>query len=218
MSSLNDSSINSIGSPGAQKQSPAINQRKRSLRIVVINFQSTRKKGKNIDVLIETTCSNIILGTETWLSDDILSTYFLDQSLGVTVHRRDRPNDPHGGVLIAAKNNLLMINIDKRNDLEFIPGILKITNTKRMMLCSYYRPPDKTSEEYLQQVNDELTALKKRHKNVIFIIGGDFNLPDIDWDKNIVSNKFYPHRVSQTNLAISKELGFEQMVNFSTRQ
>ena len=58
VSSLNDSSINSIGSPGAasspnpQKQSPK--QRKRSLRILVINFQRIRKKGKNIDVLIET--------------------------------------------------------------------------------------------------------------------------------------------------------------------
>ena len=84
------------------------------------------------------------------------------------------------------------------------------------MLCAYYRPPDKTSEEYFQQVKDELKALKKRHKNVIFIIEGDFNLPDIDWDKNIVSKKFYQHRVSQTYLDISQELGFEQMVNFPT--
>ena len=54
VSSFNDSSINSIGSPGAasspnpQKQSPVTNQRKRSLLILVINFQSIRKKGKTL--------------------------------------------------------------------------------------------------------------------------------------------------------------------------
>ena len=40
-------------------------------------------------------------GTETWLSDGIPSAYFFDQSLCFTVHRMDRPSDPHGGVLHA---------------------------------------------------------------------------------------------------------------------
>ena len=31
----------------------------------------------------------------------------------------------------------------------------------------------------MRQVKDELTALKKRHTNAIFIIGGDFNLPEL---------------------------------------
>ena len=71
-----------------------------------------------------------------------------------------------------------LTNVDKSKDLELISGILKITDTKKMLLCSYYRPPDKTGEDYLRHVKDELTALKKKHKNAIYIIGDDFNLPD----------------------------------------
>ena len=76
-SSLFDSSINSIDSAGATsspqptRPSHATSQCKRSLRILVINFQSVRKKGKNIYILVETTCPDVILGTETWLSNDI---------------------------------------------------------------------------------------------------------------------------------------------------
>ena len=197
-SSLFDSSINSIGSPGATsslqptRPSHATSQGKRSLRILVINFQSVRKKGKSIDILVETTCPDVILGTETWLSNDIPSSYFFDQGPGYSVHRRDRPNDPHGGVLIAVKNNLEMTNIVESRDLELISGTLIITKTKKMLLCAYYRPPDKTSEVYLQQVKDELSALKKKHKNAIFITGGDFNLPDTDWDKTTSLQQMLP--------------------------
>ena len=44
------------------------------------------------------------------------------------------------------------------------------------------------------------------------------NLPHINWDNNTVSNKCYPHTVSQTYLDITQELGLEQTVNFPTLQ
>ena len=155
----------------------------------MINFQSVRKKGKNIDVLVESTHPDIIFGTETWHSGDIPSTYFFNPQLGYTVHRHDRPNDPHGGVLIAVKNDLELTNIQKGKEVELIAGTVNISKTKKMLLCSYYRPPDKTSEEYLNMVKEEFTDLRKKYKNAVFIIGGDFNLPDIDWNKNTVTNK-----------------------------
>ena len=74
-----------------------------------------------------------------------------------------------------------------------------------------------TSEAYVQHVKDKLTALKKQYKNATYIIGGDFNLPDIDWDTNTVSNKCYPHS-QPDKLNITQNLVFEQMVNFLTRQ
>ena len=71
-------------------------KQKRNLHILNMNFQSVRNKGRNIDVLVETSNTDIILGIETWLSEDIQSSYFFNPKLGHTVHRRDRPNDPHG--------------------------------------------------------------------------------------------------------------------------
>ena len=121
-SNLSDTSLSSVGSPDAASLPKISNTSKgkarRSLRILVINFQSVRKKEKNIDVLVETTQPDIILGTETWLSDDIPSSYFFDQSLGFTVHRNDRESDPHVGVLIAMKNDLELMNVEKSKELE----------------------------------------------------------------------------------------------------
>ena len=80
-----------------------------------------------------------------------------------------------------------------------------------MLLCC-------SREEYLARAKDEFTDLKKKYKNAIYIIGGDYNHPDIDWKRSTVTNKFYPHRVSQTYLDIAQELGLEEMVDFPTRQ
>ena len=167
---------------------------------------------------MESTHPDTILGTETWLSGDIPSTYFFNPKLGYTLHRHAIPNEPHGGVLIAVKNDLELTNIQKGKEVEMIAGIVNISKTKKMLLCSYYRPPDNTSEEYLNMLKEEFKDPKKKNKNAVFIISGDFNTSDIDWNKNTVTNKSYPYRVNQTFLVIAQELGLEQMVDFPTIQ
>ena len=78
---------------------------KKALRVLTINFQSIRKKGRNIDVLVETIKPDVILDTETWLSEDIPFSYFFNPSLGYKVIRRGRSYYPHGGVLLAVKDD-----------------------------------------------------------------------------------------------------------------
>ena len=68
------------------------------------------------------------------------------------------------------------------------------------------QPPNKTCKDYLARVEEEFLDIKNKHKNAFYIIGGDFNLPDIDWKKSMVTNKFYQHRVSQTYLDMAQEL------------
>ena len=65
-----DTSFHSIGSRKASsspklKSAPNVSKQRRNLRILDINFQSVRNKGRNIDILIETTKPDIILCTET---------------------------------------------------------------------------------------------------------------------------------------------------------
>jgi hypothetical protein len=57
-----------------------------------------RKKGKDISALVESVQPDIIMGTETWLSEDVCSSELFDTSLGFDIHRNDRVSDPHGGV------------------------------------------------------------------------------------------------------------------------
>ena len=59
-----DTSTSSFGSPGATS-SPKCTQNKPSLRILNINFKSIRKIGLNIEILVDTTSPDTIIGTET---------------------------------------------------------------------------------------------------------------------------------------------------------
>ena len=92
----------------------------KSLRILVINFQSARKKGKNIDVLVQSAHPDISLDTKTWLSPNSYTLY---------IDMLDRHNDPHGGVLNAVKKDLEMTNIQKGKEVELITGTVNISKT-----------------------------------------------------------------------------------------
>jgi hypothetical protein len=102
-----------------------------------------RKKGKLLETIIESTDPDIIIGTETWpdptfRSSEIFPDYYL-----YDIERRDRPKDPYGGVLIAAKKQLQLGNITKNKDIELITRSVSLEGKKKMLVGAFYRPPDK---------------------------------------------------------------------------
>ena len=62
----------------------------KSLRMLNINFQSLRKKGKLLEAIIEDSDPDIIIGTETWLDSTIRSAEIIPFVLGYDIQRRDR--------------------------------------------------------------------------------------------------------------------------------
>ena len=182
MTSEPDNSLSSFGSPTVASSPKPVHyngkplRKSKSLRFHCINFQSVRKKGKNIATLVETVCPDVILGTETWLSPDISSSEIFDECLGYDVHRNDRPDNPHGGVLIAAKKDLELHDIQSSKDLELISGTIKISKQKKMVISSYYRPPTHSDESYLKRAYDQISKLRTASRKSVFILGGDFNV------------------------------------------
>ena len=57
----------------------------------------------------------------------------------------------------------------------------------------------------------------KKRKN-IFLIGGDFNLPDINWESMRAEGTQYPTKVSQAFLDIVEDNSLEQVADFPTRK
>jgi hypothetical protein len=49
------------------------------------------------------------------------------------------------------------------------------------MITSYFRPLNKQDIKYVESTITEIQNLKSKNKNHIFLLGGDFNLPDIEW-------------------------------------
>lgn len=191
--------------------------KKRNLRILNINFQSAMKKGKHLEAIIDSCDPDIIIGTETWLNSRVKSAEIIPNFLGYDVHRRDRP-DSHGGVLIAAKKDLELQKVEKSDKVELISGTIKATGRKKMIIAAFYRPPNRTDVEYLNDSKKEITALRNQSKRNIFIVGGDFNLPDIDWPTLSTKGHQYPARVSENFLDILVENNLEQQVDFPTRE
>ncbi|KAL3865214.1 hypothetical protein ACJMK2_006830 [Sinanodonta woodiana] len=76
-SSGSSSSIGSptmASSPKTKSTTDQVSTTNNFIRILNINFQSIRKKVLNIEVLIKTTNPDIILGTETWLTEEVNTT------------------------------------------------------------------------------------------------------------------------------------------------
>ena len=59
------------------------------------------------------------------------------------------------------------------------------TYQKLVMLASCYRPPKNTNNELLFEEIKRLNSMQR--KNPIWI-GGDFNLPDTDWEVKSINN------------------------------
>ncbi|WP_419611672.1 reverse transcriptase domain-containing protein [Thiolapillus sp.] len=143
---------------------------KPDLCVIHLNARSIKNK---IDLLeAEADQFDIITVSETWLSQTDANS-----SIHLTNYhppiRRDRPNDPHGGVAIYVKNNLFCKPRPdlQVNDLEAVWVETKI-NQESLLIGSFYRSPNSRAN-YWELIND---SIRKANNTVLkFIILGDFN-------------------------------------------
>ena len=98
-------------------------------------------------------------------------------------HNRDR-NVNGGGVFVATPDRIISYEMpDLNTDSEIILAGLHFSGSKPLYLASFYEPPNTTSQplEALASSYNKLITLHIRSSPNV-IIGGDFNLPGIDWE------------------------------------
>ena len=116
--------------------------------------------------------------------------------------------------MIAVRSELEFVSVKSSSTIELISGAVKLSKNKKLVVASFYRPPNMVDEQYLSAAFTEFTDLRKQYKNSMYILAGDFNIPDIDWNGLTIKNtNQYPPRVSQTFL----DMSLEQIVDFPTR-
>ena len=93
------------------------------------------------------------------------------------------------------------MNVSK--EAEMITGSIKLGN-KQLMITSYYRPPNKQDIKYVESTTTEIQNLKSKNINHIFLLGVDFNLPDINWKMNDVTGNQVPRTISKAFNSTSK--------------
>ncbi|KAL8608409.1 hypothetical protein ACOMHN_002642 [Nucella lapillus] len=101
------------------------------LRFLNINFNSARKKGKDLEAIIDCCDPDVIIGTETWLNQDIKTAEILPPALGFDCYRRDR-KDSYGGILIAARQDLEISETESSDCVELLSATIKVREGKKM--------------------------------------------------------------------------------------
>ena len=137
-----------------------------------------------------------MLGRESKLDGE--PTYSVFPS-NYTVYMKDR-NSAGGGVFIAIKDTFASYPLyDADTNCEIVWASLQLNGCKKLILASYYRPPKSSIDEVEQfctSANKVLASHSPNYPQVL--IGGDFNLPGINWESISVN--------SQIDVAISLTL------------
>ncbi|XP_072178279.1 uncharacterized protein [Diadema setosum] len=196
-----------------KRKTGRVNKVKQNLRVLNINFQSVRNKKAEIGDVLDSTKPDIVLGTETWLKENITSSELFPD--GYTIVRRDR-SDGYGGVLIALKENIIFEQLSVEEAVEAILVKIPVTGNKYLLVGVIYRPPS-SGTEYMDMVCNVIEKIHSQHPNAVLWLGGDLNLPDINWETQTTERNQYPSAICHRFLEMLQNCCLHQTVDFPTR-
>lgn len=144
---------------------------------MVINCQSIKNKIDDFFMVVRAIRPSIILGSESWLDSAIADSEVFPPEY--QCFRRDR-STRGGGVFILVSSNIPSVMLDcSATDIECVFCRIRLQNGKGVVVGSYYRPPGTSYEQFLT-LSEYLETIKGDQ----ILIGGDFNLPHINWSCN----------------------------------
>ena len=184
------------------------------LRVAIANCQNARTKSKLMEAMLDSIQPDVFIATESHLLPENTNNEFLPQPYSEHGFRRDRsPPDGHGGVFIAIRDKFIARHATEyeRPDCELTWAELQDQNNHQIFIGSYYRPP-RSTEVSISQLDDSISQLKREHKNATIIVGGDFNLPGIDWE-NLSIRPGAPDRTQCQSLLDIMNLHNLQQIN-----
>ena len=216
--SLNSSSpCNSPGAPiSCSSPKGPIFKPTEGLRSIIVNFQSIKNKKAEFLLMLDRTNPDIIFGNETWLNSEIQNQEILPPEY--TAYRKDRP-DGYGGTLIGIRKSFTCheLKVNSANvSTELVAIKVEIPRSKPLIVVAAYRPPY-PDYEYSTDLCETIEDLASRHKKNVFWLGGDFNLPDIDWKTNNITGNDYPRAINERFLQMIGTIHCEQLVTSPTR-
>ena len=212
--SISSASV-SPGPPMSCSSPVSKSQRKKTgnVRLITVNFQSAKNKKEEIANLIDSSNPTVIIGTETWLNSSVHNTELFPPSYDVI--RKDR-SDGWGGVLLAIKKDFIYDRVEIDTDAECIFARFTVDKDKTLIIGSMYRPTNNDTQ-YLEALCSCTEKLVRKFKNAVVWIGGDLNLPDINWDSMTIEGHQYPKCLNERFLEFLQNCGLQQIVTFPTR-
>ena len=146
--------------------------------------------------------------TESWcnnnIANNVLSLNGYNLSTDLRQDRRDTNNGIGGGLLVYARNGLVILPCDNYNDFNQFLCFNVILNDIKLHVILIYRPPSSNRDNLDKLCN----IVSNAPSNTIII--GDLNLPKINWN-NLTCDNF-----SNEFMTTCIDNNFTQYVNFPT--
>lgn len=154
-------------------------------KIYYQNFRGLRTKTNDLKIASIICDYDIIVGSESWLDDNINDSEFISDKF--TVYRRDRYSSvmrpkKGGGVFIAVSKVLFskrLTNFESPIEDLWVSIKKHPHDTNDFILCAVYIPPPVTTNLLNLFVDNCNGILQSYHGNTMII--GDFNLPFLNW-------------------------------------
>ena len=133
------------------------------------------------------------------------------------VFGKDR-EDGYGGVLACTRaRDFAWQELPLQTSCEAVACKTVLNNHQSLIIISIYRPPNSDSQ-YFESICSLVHDIMLENPKSIVWISGDFNLPNINWVDNSISNNTYPLSLCNLLLDTFDTFGFQQLVTFPTRR
>ena len=181
---------------------------------MIVNCRSIRGKSSDFLAAVDYINPDCVLGTESWLDSNISNSEVFPSNYNI--YRRDR-NCEGGGVFVAVKSDFISSSINiTDNTSEVVWAQVNLQGSKSLILGSYYRPPN-SKEDSVIGLGNSFSHLPKDSNSKHIILGGDFNLPHINWADKSVTPSSPNTAISTSCLELIDNHNLEQLVDKPTR-
>ena len=121
-----------------------------------------------------------------------------------------------GGVILAVKKSLASkpINVSIRSESVYCQ--IPLAGKPPTIVGCVYRPPENDLET-CGLINREIREIKSKFKKSLIWVGGDFNLPDINWNSYSIKSYKYLKEINEAFLDTFNDSGLRQTVDAPTR-
>ena len=166
----------------SQHTKPAMPDDDDSFKFVVANCEGVTGKKQLIENMLASSQPDVFIAVESKLDDSVYDSEFLPSTyLAPPPSRRDRIRGG-GGIFIATKNGISATSLPLYDtDCEVRWVKIHLQSKKTLLVGVFYRPP-KTGVKVLSELHRSIAKIRSDYPDALLFLGGDFNLPGIDWE------------------------------------
>jgi len=187
-----------------------------NLKLLIVNCNSIKNKTAPFAALLDTAEPDIVIGTESWIDDSMLSAEFFPTDLYIPF-RADRKVTSGGGSFILVSRKFVPTEIPvPENPCELVLVEIDLVGCSKLIVGSFYRS-QATDMEYFENFDNITRRIMNSHPSAHVWIGGDFNLPDVSWKTNTVPPGATYSAISKTAVQWAQDTALTQVVDRPTR-